>query len=140
VLSQSLPYPIAHVITGLAASNSRALGGEVASALIAGVTSQMVNELNQTKYELTQLRGKNESLVNTLSNERIQKAVLAERIDAFRSTRHLKNIGIAVGTLLIGTGVQLVRSDATTYGITSIIVGAIMLIAGWLSVPKEGGK
>jgi len=100
----------------------------------------MANELNQTKYELTQLRGKNESLVNILSDERIQKAVLAERIDAFRSTRHLKNIGIAVGTLLMGIGVQLVRSDATAYGTAAIIVGAIMLIAGWLSVPKEGGK
>jgi hypothetical protein len=84
----------------------------------------MAVELNQTKYELAQLREKHESLTNALSDERIQKAVLTERIDAFRSTRHLKNIGIAVGTLLIGIGIQLVRADTTAYGVASIIVGA----------------
>ena len=141
VPSQPLPHHMASAITGLAASNSRAFGGEVASTLIAGATSQMAIELSQTKLELAQLRDKHEILANTLSDVRIQKAVLAERIEAFRLTRHLKNIGIAVGTLLVGVGVQLLRSDATKdYGVASIIVGTLLLIAGWISVPKEGGK
>lgn len=91
---------------------------------------------------MAQLRAKYEALANILSDERIQKAVLSERIDAFRLTRHLKNIGIAVGTLLVGVGVHLVQSDAAGayYGIASIIVGALLLIVGWISVPKEGGK
>lgn len=141
VLSQPLPNQIVQAITGLAASNARAFGGEVASALIAGATSQMAVELNQTKLELASLREKHESLTNTLSDERVQKAVLAERIDSFRATRHLKNIGIAVGTLLIGTGLQLVRNDApAAYSVACFIVGALLLIVGWISAPKEGGK
>lgn len=101
----------------------------VASTLIAGATSQISVELSQTKLELAQLRNKHEVLANTLSDVRIQKAVLAERIDAFRLTRHLKNIGIAVGTLLVGVGVQLVRSDATmVYGVASILVGALLVL------------
>lgn len=140
VPSQPLSYPIVNAITGLAASKSRPFGGEVASTLIAGAASQMAVELNQTKDEFAKLREKNEALTIKLADERVQKAVLVERIDAFRSTRHLKNIGIAVGTLLTGIGVQLVRADSSGYGLASIIVGALLLIVGWLSAPKEGGK
>ncbi|MEW8026564.1 MAG: hypothetical protein AB2792_20695 [Candidatus Thiodiazotropha sp.] len=38
---QPVGRPMANAISGLAASNARAFGGEVASTLIAGATSQM---------------------------------------------------------------------------------------------------
>lgn len=140
VPSKPLTTPIAEAITGLAVSHSRAFGGEVASTLIAGATSQMAIELNQTKEELSVLRKKLESVTSALSNEKVEKAVLNTRIEEFRSTRHLKNIGIAVGTLLVGTGVQLAPGDSPEYGVATIIVGALLLIVGWISAPKEGGK
>jgi hypothetical protein len=138
--SQQLTNPMAQAISGLAASNSRAFGGEVASTLIAGATSQMSIELNQTKEELAVLRDKYESLMNSLAEVRIKKAVLSERIVGFNSTRHLKNIGIAIGGILLGLGVKLIGDNAQAYGFGAIIVGALLLIAGWFSTPKEGEK
>ncbi|MDD2914422.1 MAG: hypothetical protein PHP70_03815 [Gallionella sp.] len=135
--------PLTHMvqaITGLAASNARFFGGEVASTLIAGATSQMSAELAQTKQELGALRQKYEVLSNSFADERIQKAILAERIDSFRSSRHLKNIGISVGTLLLGIGAQLIKIDYVPHGIASIVIGALLVLLSWLSVPKGADK
>ena len=142
VISQTMPVhnQLAHVIHGLASSNTRAFGGEVSAALIAGATNQIAAELTQTKMDLAQLRTKYESLSSTLSDERIEKAILGERIEAFRSIRHQKNIGISIGTILVGIGIQMIRSEATWPGIGAIFIGALLLIVGWITVPKEGGK
>lgn len=89
-LPQPVGRPMTDAITGLASSNSRAFGGEVASTLIAGATSQMSVELDQTRKELTEQRKQNDQLSRELSDEKIRSAVLAERISSFHSTRHLK--------------------------------------------------
>lgn len=130
----------AQAIIGLAASNAKYLGGEVTSALVVGVTSQMSAELSQTKQELVAMRDKNEALMHALADERIKKAVLIERIEGFNSTRHLKNIGIAIGGILLGIGVKLIGDNVQPYGLAAIIVGSLLLIAGWFSTPKEGDK
>lgn len=131
---------IAQAITGLAASNSRAFGGEVASTLIAGATSQMAIELTQTKQELKDLRETYSQQTQSLANERIQSAVLSERIDSYRSSRHLKNIGISIGSVLIGLGITLITDKLEIYGFPSLIIGAILMISSWASAPKKGDK
>ncbi|TMU22860.1 hypothetical protein E0L35_15455 [Halomonas sp. ATBC28] len=55
---QPVGRPMEQAITGLAANNSRAFGGEVASTLIAGATSQMAVELDQIRKELHEQREK----------------------------------------------------------------------------------
>ena len=141
VAAQPLTAPMAKSITGLAASRSRAFGGEVASTLVAGITSQMAVELDQTKQELALLRTDRESLRDDLANERINSAILNERISAFQSTRHLKNVGIAVGTILLGGGVQLSRADnAELVGVATGVIGAVLVLMSWLSVPKGGDR
>lgn len=131
---------VANAITGLAATNARAFGGEIASTLIAGATAQMANELDQTRQELNDQRNKNEKLVSDLSNEKIKSAVLAERIDSYRSSRHLKNVSIAAGSLFFGTGVQLIRSGSTASGVAGVAIGSVLLIFSWASVPKGGER
>lgn len=138
--ARPLVLSVASVVAGLAVSNSRAFGGEVAATLIAGATSQMAVELEQAKHDLATLRLKNDTLVDVLTEERIQKAIMIERIDSFRSTRHLKNIGIAIGTLLLSAGFQLIKNGADSYGLCSIAFGFLLLLAGWLSAPKGGDK
>lgn len=135
-----IAMPMADVITGLASSNSRAFGGEVTSALIAGVASQMSNDLRQTKAELSSERIKAETSASDLANERIKSAVLSERIHAFQATRHIKNVGVAVGTMLLGTGVQLSRTGNAPVGITAAIIGAVLVLISWVSVPRGGDK
>jgi hypothetical protein len=131
---------MADAITGLAASNSRAFGGEVASALIAGATSQMAIELKEAKYELAELREKLESATKAWTDEKVKAAVLTTRIQEFRSTSHLKNISIAVGTLLIGIGIQIVQSNTPDYGVATVIVGSLLIFIGWNTAPKESEK
>jgi hypothetical protein len=131
---------MAQAITGLAASNSRAFGGEVASTLIAGATSQMSIELMQTKQELKDLRESYSQQTQDLANERIQSAVLSERIDSYISSRHLKNISISIGSVLIGIGITLITNKLEIYGFSSLIIGAILMIFSWASAPKGGGQ
>lgn len=132
--------PMADSIIGLASSNSRAFGGEVASAWVVGVASQMASELQQTKAELSSVRVKAEASANDLSHERVKSAVLSERLRAFQATRHIKHLGVAVGTLLLGTGFQLSRTGNTPLGITAAIIGALLVLVSWLSVPRGGDK
>ncbi len=140
ISSQQVGRPMTNAITGLAATNSRAFGGEVASTLIAGATSQMSVELDQTKVELNEQREKNERLTQELTSEKIKSAILGERIESFRSSRHLKNIGIAIGSILLGTGVQLIKMESLAYGVSCLVIGAILIIFSWASAPKRGDK
>lgn len=139
-LPQQVGQPMSKTIAGLAASNSRAFGGEVASALIAGATSQMSVELDQAREELTRQRERNDQLNREISAEKIKSAVLAERINSFRSTRHLKNLGIATGSLIFGIGIQLIKSGSLESGVAGIALGTLLLLFSWLSVPKGGDK
>lgn len=138
---QPVGRPIAKAISGLAASNTRAFGSEAVSVLIVGVISQMSAELDQTRKELNDQRGKNEKLALDLLNEKIKSSVLAERIDSFRSSRHLKNVGISVGSLMLGLGAKLlITSESPAYGIVGVAIGSILILFSWASAPKGGDK
>lgn len=139
-LAQPFPAPIATTIAGLAASNSRAFGGETTSKLVAGVASHFANELENNRQELAKLRKSCESLREELAEERVRSAVLSERIESFRSTGHLKNVGIAIGTLILGFGGQQAQEGNTVSGIGVIIVGSLIVLLSWFSVPKRGDQ
>lgn len=140
VPAKASAMPMADSIIGLASSNSRAFGGEVASTLVAGVASQMASDLQQTKAELSSVRVKAETSASDLADERIKSAVLAERLRAFQATRHIKHLGVAVGTLLLGTAFQLSRTGNMPIGITAAVIGALLVVVSWWSVPRGGDK
>ncbi len=132
--------PIAHTVQGIASSKSRAFGGEVTSALIVGITSQLSTELQYSKGETLKLQGKNEQLTQLLSDERVTNAVLSERLKAFQTTRHLRNLGIAVGTVLATTSIVLFDTvQFQSYGYAALGIGIVLLLAGWF-VPVRGGE
>lgn len=131
--------PIAHTVQGIASSKSRAFGGEVTSALIAGITSQLSTELQYSKGEILKLQSKNEQLSQQLSDERVTNAVLGERLKAFQANRHLRNIGISVGTALVATSIVLFDTEQfQSYGYVALGVGILLMLAGWF-VPVRGG-
>ncbi len=137
---QPVGRPMEQAITGLAANNSRAFGGEVASTLIAGATSQMAVELDQIRRELHDQRVKNEGLMTELSDEKIKSAVLSERVKSFRSSRHLKNVGVAVGALSLSAGLQLIDNDLSAYGVAALVIGSVLLLASWMTAPRGDEK
>lgn len=136
--SQQIGRPVAEAITGLAASNPRTFGSEGASALIAGVTLQLTVDLELAREEIINLRTENKQLTSELAEERVERAVLKERIGSFRSSRHLKNLGVSIGSLLVGLGIQLVLEESTAIGFAGIALGAVLLLASWSAAPKEG--
>lgn len=132
---------LAHTIKGIAASNARAFGSEVTSALIAGATSQLASELHYSRTEASKLHKKIDDLNETLKLSMIENAVLNERISASHQTRYLRNIAITVGTTLMTTSIPLFDSTKYHfYGFVSLIIGAILVIIGWYSPAKGGGK
>jgi len=133
--------PLARTIRGIAASNTRAFGSEVASALIAGATSQLASELQYSKNELVQLRKQLDQLNEGFTQSKIQNAVLSERITSNQQSRHLRNLGIAIGTTLLTASISLFDSEKYQYyGFFSLIVGALLVIFGWYSPMRGGDK
>nr|BAJ06921.1 hypothetical protein [uncultured bacterium] len=140
VSDQLSELPIAHTIQGIAASNSRAFGSEVASALVAGATSQLASELQYSKNEVSKLYEKNEHLNQQLSEKSVENAILRERLSSHVSMRHLRNFGIAAGTTLLTASFALLDSEQLTpYGYGAALIGALLVLAGWF-LPAKGGK
>ncbi len=138
--SQLQELSIAHTVQGIASSKSRAFGSEVTSALIAGITSQLSTELQYSKCEAVKLQGKNEQLTQQLSDELVTNAVLNERLKAFHSTKHIRNLGIAVGTALVTTSIILFdTTQFQSYGYAALGIGIVLLLAGWF-VPVRGDE
>ena len=128
---------IARTIQGLASTHSRALGGVVSSALLAGATSQLASDYHELKEQFKTLSGRYESQRDELEKTRTQRAVLVERIRSEGKNKNLRNFIITIGTSLIGTGIFLSRSGLDYYAYGAYGFGAVLLILGWISGPKE---
>ena len=91
---------------GLAAS-PRALG-EFGSVMLAGAARQLANENQELKAENVRLRQSLDTQRDALEGERIDNAVLTERVESEQGNKHSRNFGITVGTALASAG--LLRS------------------------------
>ena len=134
--NQLQELPMAKTIQGLAASNNRAFGGEITSALIAGATTQLASELQHSKEEHAKLKEKHEKASEKLTQSRIENAVLKEKIQSFQLSRHLSNVGIAIGTGLFGIGLEFIQNNHDGYGYVSIGTGILLILLGWFASPK----
>lgn len=138
--TQLQELPMVRTIKGLAASNNRAFGGEITSALIAGATTQLASELQYSKNENTKLKNKFDQTTELLTEFRIENAILKEKIQSFQLGRHLSNVGIVVGTRLFGIGLELVNNNYGSYGYVGVGTGILLILLGWFSTPKGVGK
>lgn len=127
---------IAEAIETIVNRNSRSLGGEVGSALVAAATRQLAED----KLEL---RKENGDLISALSSQRseleasrIRCAVLSERQNSEVKNRHLRNLGITVGVGLVGVGIDLARGGIDANAIGAIVVGCLLTLLSWFSTAK----
>jgi len=132
--------PISQRLEGLAAARPRSMGGEIAATLVAGSFTQLSNELIETRRDLQDTRRELQSSHNTLAECREKSAVLTEKVNANSRDRHLRNLCIAVGTALIGFGIELARNKLEAVGYLLGGVGCLLLIFSWFFVPKEAEK
>lgn len=126
-----------HTINGLAATHSKSLGGEVASTLLAGMTQQMSNDYQELKFKFEKLSEKYEEQRNVLEETRTDKAVLKNTINSERQNKHLRNFAITIGTGFMSTGIFLGRTQIDFYSVGTFGVGALFLLLGWFTGPKE---
>jgi hypothetical protein len=131
--------PIQEAARGLAASNPRSLGGEVGARFVAASVSHLSNDLQETKRELSDVRAQLETAKSNLSDEKRTSAVLSERLSSIRGVRHLKNVSIAAGTILIGIAIDFSRNEFDSMSVVIAGIGLLMIAMGWIS-PKGGGK
>lgn len=132
-LTISQRLPLQGAISDLATTHSRSFGGEVAATLIAGATSQMAIELDNTKSKLTEVEFKADSLAERLSKSEKSNAVLNEKLMSHSRIRNLTGFGIFVGTILLGAGIQLVAIDQIAYAAAAICIAVLLLILSWQS-------
>lgn len=130
--------PITRVMEGLAASKSRSMGGEVAAGLIAGSFTQISHELQETKQDLRDTRSALDKAREDLSICKSRAAVLEERVESNLRGRHLRNLGIAVGTTMVGVGIELLKNDFNKYAYITFGLGVLLVLLGWFSIDNRG--
>jgi hypothetical protein len=135
------PKPmLGQTIAGLSSTNTRAFGGEVASAVLQVSIRQLELNLSESRYQNEKLHNENKELQTRVTDLRVNSSRLEERISAFRSIRHLRNFGIVVGTSALTISIQLFQSQKNSYGWLAVIVGVLLLLLSWFAAPKGGAK
>lgn len=129
--------PIAEAVAGLAATKSRSMGGELAARLIDGSFRQVSYDLRETQRELRETRQRLSGVQEELSKCKTKAAVLTERIRAHARGRHLKNLSVMVGTVLVGIGVEAYRNNLTKSSLLIGVLGVLLMLFGWLSTGGE---
>lgn len=128
---------IAQTIVGLSVSHTKALGGAVPAALIAGAANQLARDNQDLKTSFEKLSTKYEKQSDELSEIKIENAVLKNTINNDKQNKHLRNFAITIGTSLIGTGIFLSRSQLDTYSYGAFGIGALLFLLGWFTSSKE---
>lgn len=125
--------PIADAITGLASTNARSLGGEVAAGLLAGSFAQLSHELQDAKSRVIELTGELKSSEQEKHDWKEKASVLQERVNANQTIRSLGNISITLGTALIGVGIELYRNQLFNVSYLCSAIGVGLVLLGWFS-------
>lgn len=131
---------MADTIAGLASTNTRSFGNPATSAMIVSLIAQLEQQLSAEKNRNDCLLDRISELQQEVTALKVQKSILDERLDAFRSVRHINSLAIFVGTLLVGAGVELSKNNFANYSYIAFAVGGLLLISGWLVTPKGAGK
>ena len=132
--------PIVDAIQGLAASNPRNMGGVVMSTLLSATVSQLFVELQDAKQQLKDTQEELSGVRGRHASSLAQVAVLEERVSTHRQLKHLRNIAIVGGSVLVGVALQL-GDDLS--GVVRYLLGGIGLLlmsAGWLWPLTESGR
>lgn len=125
------PFPLVKCIEGLASTHSKGLGGEIPAAFIAGATAQIAYDLDETKGDLVRTRERLDTMQTQFAECRERKAVLEERLRSERSIRLFRDIGIAIGTALIGFAVDFYSSQFKV-SIVFFALGTLLLVSCWV--------
>jgi len=111
--------PLVRQVVGLAASNSRALGGDTAATFLTGV-------LLQLQHDLSNSRAKEDKAVS----HQVENAALKAEIKFERENRNLRNLAITAGAVLLSQAADMAGkgSEAATISIVAVTGAALWLL------------
>jgi hypothetical protein len=117
----------------LAATRPRNFGGEVAANLLAGSFSQMSTELQIQREHASSAIERVNHLQQELGSANTRVAVLEERLDAHDRTQNVKHFAIFAGTALLAVAIDLFKAEMKAVGAIVAVLGAGLLVFGWIS-------
>jgi len=129
--------PISKAVYGIASARPRSIGGEVAANLISGSFAQLSYELQESKNELKNYKEELNETKTELFNWKEKAAVYKERLSFDSRIRHLKNLGIASGSIMLGLSVDFMRNDQSKLSYIIGMLGLLLISFGWFSTRKE---
>ena len=134
-----LGLPVIDTIERGLATSPIAIDG-FTSALISSVTRQLGHEIEALRSDKAQLQRALDARRDELENERRCNAVLTERLDSDRGNRHLRHVGIALGTSMASAGI-FGDLAAGPGGLPILLVagGILLALVSWLS-PRQGKR
>lgn len=127
--------PVVEAIEKGLAASPRGLG-EFGSIMLAGAARQLANENQELKVEIARLRQSLDRQRDELENQRIQNAILTEKVKSERGNKHARNFGITVGTALVSAGLYRNLNDIDGYTLALIVGGVLLLLVSWFSPIK----
>lgn len=132
--------PIQNTIDYILQTHPRSLGGEIVTLLIAATTRHLTLELDEKKKELSEARGKAESMHNQISQKDTTIAVQKEKITTLSQGRHFNYLLVTFGTALMGFAFDLFRKGMNSYALPFGLIGLVIIIGTWFFTPKGGEK
>ena len=104
--------------------------------MLAGAARQLANANHELKVENFQLRQLLDSQRNILEGERVNNAVLTDRLESERGNKHFRNFGIAVGTALASAGLLRIPAVIDGYTLALTLGGVLLLLVSWFTPTK----
>lgn len=126
---EGLPI-IARRVEGLVITHPQDMGGNVVATLLSGMLSQTSDDLQKTRIELNNAHENYSRLSQECSEAKTKSAVLQEKVDANARVQDQREIGIFIGTVIVGIGIELYKNNIEKLG---WIVGALGLLLLYLS-------
>lgn len=132
--------PLEQTIVGLAATNSRNMGGEVAATLLAGSFSHISHELSEARAEAKGLRKELDAANSCLQAEKVSNATLRGTLGSAENEKAIRSVCLVAGTAIASFGADQIKSNQVAAGITFAVIGVILSLVGWFSVGGRASK
>jgi hypothetical protein len=131
--------PLARGLAGAALDHERLFGGPALSKVYVATLQQFAEDLARTREELAQERKESRECRAQLQLASVENGVLKERVAGLVSARTFGNVANGVGVFVILLGADLLKDGKGGTGWACVVLGAVLVCAGWL-VGKGAGK
>ena len=130
--------PMDETIQGIASTNPRSFGAGIGPHLLAAAFGEQSSNVKELKEELHEVRLKLDVQSAELTQCKIEKGQLLERVDNMESARKLRNIVATLAAIMLSIGLKLAGTTQSDFGWVLMIFGVVLLVVSWfVGGPKK---